>query len=129
MERVHSNVCGPFSTVSLDKHKYYVIFIDDFSLKCWIYFTKKKDEVYSKFVEFKALVEKETRKKIKSLRSDNGGENISDAFKDLCAKESIRRELIAPHNPQQNGVAERNNKSIVGVAKVMLHDRGLPLYF
>lgn len=58
---------------------------------------KKKDETYSKFVEFKALIENETRKKIKSMRSDNGGEYVSKAFKELCAKEGIRRELIAPH--------------------------------
>jgi transposase InsO family protein len=52
---------------------------------------------------------------VKSLRSDNGGEYISNKFKDFCYKEGILRELIAPHNPQQNGVAERKNKMIVGV--------------
>jgi transposase InsO family protein len=61
---------------------------------------------------------------VKALRSDNGGEYVSNEFKNLCAKEGIRRELNTPHNPQQNGVAERKNKSIVGVARVMLHDQG-----
>jgi len=60
---------------------------------------KNKDEVLSRFVEFKVLVENHTNKKIKSLRSDNKGEYISNAFRDLCAKEGIERELIAPHNP------------------------------
>ena len=83
---------------------------------------KKKDEVLDKFMEFKALVEKQIKKKIKAVRSDNGGEYISNAFKEFCAKEGISRELIAPHNPQQNGVAERKNKSIVGAARAMLHD-------
>ena len=59
---------------------------------------------------------------MKALRSDNGGEYISNEFKDLRSKEGIRRELIAPHNPQQNGVAERKNRTIVGAARVMLHD-------
>ena len=59
----------------------------------------KNDEVFSKFVEFKALVEKEYGQKLKALRSDNGGEYVSSTFNDLCAKEGIRRELIAPHNP------------------------------
>ena len=65
---------------------------------------------------------------MKALRSSNGGEYISDEFKDFCKVEGIRRELIAPHNPQQNGVAERKNIMIVGAARVMLHDQGLPLH-
>ena len=63
---------------------------------------------------------------MKALRSDNGGEVISSEFKDFYSTEGIRRELIAPHNPQQNGVAERNNRTIVGVARAMLHDQDLP---
>ena len=70
---------------------------------------QKKSDTYSKFCEFKALVEKESRKKVKALRSDNGGEFIFGEFKDFCSAEGIQRELIAPHNPQQNGVAERKN--------------------
>eukprot|EP00253_Pinus_taeda_P004103 PITA_04103 len=93
-----------------------------------IYFMKKKYEVLDKFMEFKALVEKRTRKKIKAVRSDNGGEYISNAFKDFCAKESIRRELISPHNPQQHEVAERKNMRIVGATIAMLHDQDLPRF-
>ena len=77
---------------------------------------QKKDQTFSKFYEFKALVEKDSGKKVKALQSDNGGEYISDEFKDLCRKKGIRRELIAPHNPQQNGVVKRKNGMIVGVA-------------
>ena len=89
---------------------------------------QKKDQTFSKFCEFKALVEKESGKQVKALRSDNGGEYISNEFKDFCSREGIRRELIAPHNPQQNGVAERKNRTIVGAARAMLHDQGLPLH-
>jgi len=89
-------VCGPFSVDLTTKHKYYVIFVDDFSRKCWIFFMQKKSETYSKFYEFKALVEKESGKKVKALRSDNGGEYISGEFKDLCSAEGIQRELIDP---------------------------------
>jgi len=64
---------------------------------------------------------------VKALKSDNGGEYISGEFKDFCSVEGIRRELITPHNPQQNRVAERKNRMIVGAAWVMLHDQGLPL--
>jgi len=89
---------------------------------------QKKDQTFTKFCEFKALVEKESGKKIKALRSNNGGEYVSQEFKDFCAAEGIKRELTAPHNPQHNGVDERKNRTIVGAARAMLHDQGLPLY-
>jgi len=89
---------------------------------------QKKSETYSKFCEFKALVEKESGKKVKALRRDNSGEYISDEFQDFCKVEGICREIIAPHNPQQNGVSEWKNRTIVGATRAMLHDQGLPLH-
>ena len=100
LKRVHRYVCGPFSVASTTKHNYYVIFVDDYSRKCWIFFMQKKDQTFSMFLEFKEIVEKESRKQVKALRSDNGGEYISNEFKKFCSKEGIQRELIAPHNPQ-----------------------------
>jgi len=61
---------------------------------------QKKDHGFTKFCEFKALVEKVTSRKVKALKSGNGGEYVSNELKNLCASEGIRRELIAPHNPQ-----------------------------
>jgi len=83
---------------------------------------QKKDQTVTKFCEFKVLVEKESGKKIKALRSDNSGEYVSQDFKEFYAAEGIKQELMAPHNPQQNGVDERKNRTIAGVAWVMLHD-------
>ena len=128
LERVHSNVCGPFSVASTTRHKYFIISINDFSRKCWIFFMRKKDEIFSKFVDFKALVEKESDKKVKALRSDNGGEYVLNEFKEFYVKERIQREMTTSHNLQHNGVAERKNGSIVGVVRVMLHAQGLPLH-
>jgi transposase InsO family protein len=73
-------------------------------------------------------VENQTGKKIRFLRIDNGAEYTSKEFMYFCAGEGIRRELTVPYNPQQNGVAKRNNRAIVGVARSMLHDQGLPLF-
>eukprot|EP00253_Pinus_taeda_P015151 PITA_15151 len=77
LELIHSNVCGPFSTASTTKHRYYVIFVDDFSRRSWIYFMQRKDQTFLKFCEFKTLVEKESGMKIKALRADNNGEYVS----------------------------------------------------
>ena len=98
-------------------------------MKTWIYFLKTKSEVFKRFQEFKALVETQTSWKIKVLRSDNGGEYTFGEFVDFFAEAGIGREFIVPSNPQQNGVVERKNRSIVGAAKAMLHDQGLPLFF
>ena len=61
---------------------------------------QRKDQTYTKFCEFKALVEKESGKKIKSPWSDNGGEYVSNEFKNFCVVEGIKQELTSPHNPQ-----------------------------
>ena len=68
LEIIHSDVCGPMSSISLSGYVYYVSFIDDFSRKTWIYFMKNKDDVFSKFKEFKALNENHTEKKIKTFQ-------------------------------------------------------------
>ena len=83
---------------------------------------KNKDEVAIKFKEFKALIENHTEKNIKTFRSDNGGEFTSNEFKELCKDSRIKRELSTPYNPQQNGIAERKNKTIMEAARAMLHD-------
>ena len=82
----------------------------------------RSNQTFSKFCELKALVEKESGKQVKALRSDNGGEFISNEFKYFCSKEGIRRELIVPHNPQKNGVMERKNRMIVDATEAMLLD-------
>ena len=79
---------------------YYVYFIDDFTRKTWIYLMKNKYEVFSKFKEFKALIENHTEKKIKNFRLDNGGEFTSNEFKQLCKGSGIRGRfpLLLIHN-------------------------------
>jgi transposase InsO family protein len=117
LDLIHSDICGPMSSVSLSGYEYYVTFIDDHSRKTWIYFMKTKDKVFSRFQEFKALVENQTGRKIKTLRSDNGGEYTSKAFKDFCAGVGIKRELTVSYNPQQNGVAKGRTGPLLGLQR------------
>ena len=107
----------PMSSSSLSGYVYYVYFIDDFSRKTWIYFLKSKDEVFSKFMEFKALIKNHTENKIKIFQLDNGGEFTYNKLKDLCKYSGIKRDLTTPYNPQQNGVAERKNRMIMEAAR------------
>jgi hypothetical protein len=88
---------------------------------------KSKDEVFSKFKEFKALIENLSERNIKILKSDNGGEYTSKEFVNFYEDVGIKRELTSPYNPQQNGVAERKNRIIMEVVKTMIHDEDLPM--
>jgi transposase InsO family protein len=124
---IHSNMCGPMPSSSINGYVYYVSFIDDYSHKTWIYFLKSKDEVFSKFMEFKALIENLSERKIKILKSDNGGEYTSKEFIIFCRDVGIKRELTTHYNPQQNGVAKRKNKTIMEAVKTMIHDQDIPM--
>jgi hypothetical protein len=115
------------TVASLNGYLYYVFFIDDHSRKTWIYFLKTKDGVLARFQEFKARVENLTGMRIKVLRSDNGGEYTSRDFSDFCIEAGIKMEYSIPYNPQQNGLAERKNKTIIEATKVMIHDHNLPM--
>nr|GEU40886.1 retrovirus-related Pol polyprotein from transposon TNT 1-94 [Tanacetum cinerariifolium] len=101
---IHADVCGPMRTESLSGSKYFLPFIDDFSRMSWVYFLKHKSEVFECFKKFKTLVEKQTGKVVKVLRTDRG----------------------APYTPEQNGVAERKNRTVVEMARSMLKQKGMP---
>ena len=73
LDLIHSNFCGPMPIKYLGGSLYYVTFIDDYSRNTWLYILKTKDEVFNKFKEFKAKIENLTNKKIKTLRTYNGG--------------------------------------------------------
>jgi hypothetical protein len=91
LDLVHSDVCGPRSSPSLSGFLYYVIFIDDYSRKCWIYFLKSKSDTFDKFKEYKSFIEKKTWKHIRILRIDNRGEFESLQFEDLYKSPRIKR--------------------------------------
>ncbi|CAB75469.1 copia-type reverse transcriptase-like protein [Arabidopsis thaliana] len=126
LELIHTDVCGPIKPKSLGKSNYFLLFIDDFSRKTWVYFLKEKSEVFEIFKKFKAHVEKESGLVIKTMRSDSGGEFTSKEFLKYCEDNGIRRQLTVPRSPQQNGVAERKNRTILEMARSMLKSKRLP---
>jgi hypothetical protein len=91
LDLVHSDLCGPMSSPSLSGCLYYFIFIDDYSIICWIYFLKAKSDTFDKFKEYKAFIEKKTGKHIRILRTDNGGDFESLQFEDFCKSVGIKR--------------------------------------
>ena len=129
LELIHSDVCGKIGTRSLGGGEYFVTFVDDHTRHVWVYILKHKGDVLQRFREWKALVEKSSGRMIKTLRTDNGGEYISTEFNLYLTKEGIKHELTIPHTPQQNGVAERLNRTLIEGVRTMLADSKLPHRF
>jgi transposase InsO family protein len=96
LELVHTDVWGPAQVSSLGGFHYYVTFIDDATRKTWVYCIRQKSDVFDTFKKWKALVENETGKSLKCLRSDNGGEYCNKEFDDYCSYHGIRREKTVP---------------------------------
>jgi len=88
---VHADICGPMNITSIIGARYFVLFVDDYSRKMWVYFLKLKYKVFNEFQKFKTLVEKESGCHITSLRFDNGGELCSKELNNFCAKYGIKR--------------------------------------
>lgn len=126
LELIHSDVIGPMENVSIGGSRYILTFVDDFSRKVFIFILKKKSDVFAAFKEFKAFVENQTNKKIKVFRTDNGTEYSSNEFKQFFKRSGIQHQLTNAYTPQQNGTAERMNRSIVEKAKCLLFDADLP---
>ncbi|MCO5602854.1 hypothetical protein L7F22_056993 [Adiantum nelumboides] len=105
---------------------YFGVLVDDFSRYTWVSFLKLKSEAFGSIRDWKAMVEKEKDLKVKSIRSDRGGEFLSENFARWCKSEGIRRQLTTPYTPSQNGVVERKNRTIMEMARAMLAHASLP---
>ena len=129
LQLVHADICGPISHMSNSKKRYLITFIDDYSRKTWVYFLVEKSEAFTIFKSYKARVEKETGACIRSLRTDRGGEFTSQEFTTFCNIHGIQRQLTSVYTPQQNGVAERKNRTIMNMVRSMLSEKKIPRTF
>ncbi|SCZ99872.1 BZ3500_MvSof-1268-A1-R1_C105g00581 [Microbotryum saponariae] len=121
--------CAFLPERSLTGKRYLVTFLDDYSRKLWAYAIGHKSEVFGIFKTWLAEVELETGATLKVLRTDNGGEYCSRAFTEFCKTRGTRRQYSIPRTPQQNGRAERVNRSIVEGVLALLVDAHLPKTF
>lgn len=129
LELIHSDVFGPMSVPSGGESQYFVRFIDDYSRYCWVSFLKSKSEVFAKFLKFKAEVTNLTGHRIKRLGTDNGGEYVLKVFENHLKQKGIRHEFTVPYTPEQNGVAERLNRTLQEMALSQLLHANLPKIF
>ena len=126
---IHTDVCGPLSTHARGGYQYFITFTDDFSRYGYVYLLKHKSESFEKFKIFKNEVQNQLGKSIKALRSDRGGEYLSQEFAHYLKECGIISQLTPPGTPQWNGVSERRNRTLLDMVRSMMSQTDLPTSF
>ena len=116
------------STKAKGGYEYFITFTDDYS-RYYVYLMRRKSEAFEKFKEFRAEVENQLGKRIKAIRSDRGGEYLLGDFKDYLTLNGIVSQLTVPGTPQQNGAAERRNRTLLEMVRSMMSYSTLPVSF
>ncbi|KAJ9553556.1 hypothetical protein OSB04_017601 [Centaurea solstitialis] len=114
------DVCGPFSHEARGGYRYFITFTDDFSKFGYVYLMRHKSEAFEKFKEFQNEVQNQLDRKIKFLRSDHGGEYLSQEFDRHLSECGIVSQLTPPHTPLMNGVSERRNRTLLDMVRSMM---------
>nr|GFC57240.1 putative ribonuclease H-like domain-containing protein [Tanacetum cinerariifolium] len=127
--RLYMDLFGPTFVKSLSKKSYYLVIIDDYSKFSWVFFLASKDETPSVLKTFIISLENLLTLKVKTIRCDNGTEFKNSDLNQFCGVKGIRREFSVPRTPQQNGIAERKNKTLIEAARTLLADSLLPIPF
>lgn len=123
---VYVDLCGPIVPATAGGNKYFMLLVDDCSRWMHVYLLKSKDQAVEVFVKYKAEVENFSECRIKTLRSDRGGEFLAGVFVSECEQAGIKRQLTAPYTPQQNGVVERKNRTVMEMARALLKSMRVP---
>ncbi|GJX34083.1 putative ribonuclease H-like domain-containing protein, partial [Tanacetum coccineum] len=126
---LHMDLFGPTFVSSLMNKKYCLVVTDDYSRFTWVFFLASKDETSGILKSFITQIENLVDKKVKIIRCDNGTEFKNRVMSEFCEKKGIKREFSVARTPQQNGVAERRNRTLIEAARTMLADSKLPTTF
>ncbi|KAI3523596.1 hypothetical protein L1887_01838 [Cichorium endivia] len=126
LELIHGDLCGPVSPPTPSGNRYFMLLVDDYSRVMWVYLLKTKDEAFQVFKNFRNLVENETGEKLKVFRTDRGGEFLSNQFTTYCKETGLERHYTSPYSPQQNGVVERRNRTVLEMVRCNLKTMEMP---
>ncbi|KAI3770544.1 hypothetical protein L6452_01680 [Arctium lappa] len=127
LDILHVDLCGPMKTNSIGKKRYVLVIVDDYSRYTWVKFLKSKDETPEVLINLIKTIQTNKQKQVKVVRSDNGTEFKNNTLQDFYDSQGIQQQFSAARTPQQNGVVERRNRTLVEAARSMLAYSGLPL--
>ncbi|KAI3808221.1 hypothetical protein L1987_24169 [Smallanthus sonchifolius] len=129
LQFLHMDLFGPVSVMSLGRKSYCLVVTDDFSRFTWVFFLAKKDETPEILKTYLLQIENLFNLSVKTIRSDHGTEFKNETLDSFCESKGISRQFSAPRTPQQNGVAERRNRTLIEAARTMIVDIKLPVTF
>jgi transposase InsO family protein len=126
---VHRDLCGPMTPAIPRGGRHFLLLVDNLSRYMWVVVLGSKGEAANAIRRAQAAAEAECDCKLRVLRTDNGGEFTTAEFESHCADEGVQRHYSASYSPQQNGVVERRNQMVVGMARALLKQKGMPTVF
>ena len=125
---LHVDLFGPVNVPSLGRKKYALVIVDEYTRYTWVYFLAKKDETALNLMDRVRLLDRGPDNKVRIIRSDNGTEFRNSTMEEFCKERGVKQEFSAPSTPQQNGVVERKNRTLIEAARTMLDEANLPTY-
>jgi transposase InsO family protein len=122
LEPLHMDLFGPIAYISIGRSKYCLVIVDDYSRFTWVFFLQEKSQTQETLKGFLRQAQNEFRLRIKKIRSDNGTEFKNSQIEGFLEEEGIKHEFSSPYTPQQNGVVERKNRTLLDMARTMLDE-------
>ena len=129
LQLIHMDLFGPVKVMSLSEKRYALVIVDDYSKYTWVLFLHSKDETPQMVIDHLKLIELVSKVSVRAIMSDNGTEFKNQLLNDFCSDKGISRQYSAPRTPQQNGVVERKNRTLIETTRTMLSESRLPMYF
>jgi transposase InsO family protein len=129
LELLHMYLFGPIAYISIDGSKYCLVIMDDYSRFTWVFFLQEKSQTQETLKGFLRRAQNKFRLRIKKIRGDNGTEFKNSQIEGFLEDEGIKNEFSSPYTPQQNGVVERKNRTLLDMARTMLDDTRLQTGF
>jgi IS30 family transposase len=126
---LNMDLFGPISPMSIHHEKYTLVIVDEYSRYTWVYFLTKKSQAVETIVSFIRKIENQNDIRVKQIRIDNGTEFKSNDLESFCDEKGISQNLSYPYTLEQNGVAERKNRTVIEAARTTLNGSALSKHF
>jgi transposase InsO family protein len=126
LELLHMDLFGTIAYISIAGSKYYLVIVDDYSRFTWVFFLQEKSQTQETLKGFLRQAQNKFGLRIKKIRSDNGTEFKNSQIEGFLEEEGIKHEFSSPYTPQQNGVVERKNRTLLDMARTMLDEYKTP---
>ncbi|GJX27158.1 retrovirus-related pol polyprotein from transposon TNT 1-94 [Tanacetum coccineum] len=129
LQLLHMDLCGPMRVESINEKKYVLVIVDDYSRYTWTHFLRSKDETPEVLIDFLKLAQRGLHAQVRTVQTDKGTKFLNKTLHAYFAQEGIEHQTSVSRTPEQNGVVERRNRTLVEAARTMLSAAKVPLYF